>query len=295
MQPLVSIVCFAYNHEKYIRKTLESFMMQKVNFKMEVVIHDDASSDNTQAIIKHYEEEYPEIIRPIYQDINQVSLERGRVSRLTYGAAKGKYIALCEGDDYWTDPLKLQKQVDFLEANPEYTLCFHNALILWDDKSQPPRYFTTKDQKETSTIEDVIDRWFIPSASMMFRRKCITPFPEWFKGIYNGDWALHMICANNGNIGYIDEVMSVYRKTNTNLSATMNSSNVLKNVIHTLQVFNENTEFKYDESIKLRIRKLEKIIAKKNSYFGKLISKNLNLKKLNMLLEKKGFYLVYFR
>lgn len=129
---MVSICCIVYNHESYIRQCLDGFIMQKTNFVYEIVIHDDASTDKTAEIIREYEAKYPNIIKPIYQKENQYS--KGIQISATYNLprAKGKYIALCEGDDYWTDPLKLQKQVDFLEINLEYSGCVHQATILSD-------------------------------------------------------------------------------------------------------------------------------------------------------------------
>lgn len=121
---LVSICCLAYNHENYIRQCLEGFLMQKTNFEFEILIHDDASLDHTTNIIREYEQKYPEIIKPIYQTENQYSNGVGVSVNFQFPRAKGKYIAMCEGDDYWTDPLKLQKQVDFLEANEEYVLTY---------------------------------------------------------------------------------------------------------------------------------------------------------------------------
>lgn len=125
--PLVSISCITYNHAPYIRECLHGFMMQKCDFDFEVLIHDDASTDGTQEIIREYQEKYPEIIKPILQKENQWSQGvRGINLKFNFSRAKGKYIALCEGDDYWTDPLKLQKQVDFLEKNEEFGLvCTH--------------------------------------------------------------------------------------------------------------------------------------------------------------------------
>ena len=114
----VSIVCNAYNHERYIRSALDGFVMQKTTFPFEVLVHDDASMDGTAGIIREFEMKYPEIIKPIYETENQYSKCDGSLARIQYGRVKGKYIALCEGDDYWTDPLKLQKQFDALEANP---------------------------------------------------------------------------------------------------------------------------------------------------------------------------------
>lgn len=122
---LVSISCITYNHAPYIRECLDGFMMQKTNFAFEVLIHDDASTDGTADIIREYEAKYPSIIKPIYEEENQWVKGRRGSAVFNFPRAKGKYIAMCEGDDYWTDPLKLQKQVDFLEANPEYVMCTH--------------------------------------------------------------------------------------------------------------------------------------------------------------------------
>ena len=122
---VVTILTLAYNHEPYIRQCLDGIVMQQTTFKFELLIHDDASTDGTADIIREYESKYPNIIKPIYQKENQYSKKIPIGVTYLYPRAKGKYIALCEGDDYWTDPLKLQKQVDFLEANPEYVMCTH--------------------------------------------------------------------------------------------------------------------------------------------------------------------------
>ena len=127
---MVSVCCLVYNHEKYLRQCLDGFVNQKTNFKFEVLIHDDASTDSSAAIIREYEEKYPELIKPIYQTENQYSKKVKIGITYQFPRVKGKYIALCEGDDYWTDPLKLQKQIDFLEANPEYSFCCHRFKIL---------------------------------------------------------------------------------------------------------------------------------------------------------------------
>ena len=117
---MVSICCLAYNHGKKEKKTLDSILEQKTNFKYEILIHDDASTDHSAEIIREYEEKYPEIIKPIYQTVNQYSQDVSITPTIQVPRAKGKYIAICEGDDFWIDPLKLQKQFDFLEQNPEF-------------------------------------------------------------------------------------------------------------------------------------------------------------------------------
>lgn len=126
---LVSIHCLVYNHEPYIRKCLEGFVMQKTDFRFEAIVHADASTDKSAAIIREYAEKFPDIIKPIYQAENQYSQKNGAIGRAISAKTRGKYIALCEGDDYWTDPLKLQKQVDFLENHPDYSMTCTDSIV----------------------------------------------------------------------------------------------------------------------------------------------------------------------
>jgi glycosyltransferase involved in cell wall biosynthesis len=143
---LVSICCTAYNHAKFISECLDGFLLQKTNFNFEVLIHDDASTDGTQDIIKAYQAKYPNIIKPIFQTDNQYSKGVKPFIKYLFPASQGKYIAMCEGDDYWTDPLKLQKQVDFLEGNEEYSLCFTR--------------FQTKDESTNTFLDDKNSKHF---------------------------------------------------------------------------------------------------------------------------------------
>lgn len=130
MEPtVVTVFCITYNHEKFIRQALEGMVMQKTNFPFEVLVHDDASTDGTADIIREFEARYPEIIRPIYQTENQYSQGKRICEDIMLPRTKGKYIALCEGDDVWTDPLKLQKQVDFMESHPEFQATVHRAIF----------------------------------------------------------------------------------------------------------------------------------------------------------------------
>lgn len=128
--PVVSIYSLTYNHERYIRDCLEGFLMQETTFPVEILIHDDASTDNTANIIREYEARYPHLLKPIYQIENQYSKGMGDFAKRNLERARGQYVAICEGDDYWTDPSKLQKQVDFLDHNPDYVICYHDARIV---------------------------------------------------------------------------------------------------------------------------------------------------------------------
>ena len=241
---MLSICCITYNHEQYIEEAIRSFLNQVVNFSFNIVIVDDLSKDNTYNICESYAKVENNNIQLIRNENNL-----GPIPNLAkaLNLCNGKYIAWCEGDDYWTDPYKLQKQVDFLERNPEFTLSFHNAIIKWDDHSKPDSYFCPLDQKPVSSIEDVIKGWFIPSASMVFRKEAIIPLPEWFPNVYNGDWALQMIAASKGKIGYINKPMSVYRKSSTALSGNIGKDIEFVNTkrIIILELINTYTAYKH--------------------------------------------------
>ncbi len=204
MNPFVSICCITYNHEKYIRDAIEGFLNQKTNFPFEVLIHDDASTDGTANIIREYEAKYPQIIKPIYQTENQYS--KGiDVSIFNYSRAKGKYIALCEGDDYWTDPYKLQKQVDFLEKNPDfglvYTKCklFNNNKVIGGRLKKDELFYNNK----------------IPALTCVFKTDLIWDYLNIFfiKGTKwkMGDYPLWLWFYVNSKIGFVDKVTATYR------------------------------------------------------------------------------------
>ena len=135
---LVSVICNTYNHEAYIRQCMEGFLAQKTSFRFEILVHDDASTDHTADIIREYEAKYPELIYPIYQIENQYSKGNPISPTIQFPRARGKYLAFCEGDDYWTDPFKLQKQVSFLETHSDYSSSVHNVLTI--DKNCNPLY-----------------------------------------------------------------------------------------------------------------------------------------------------------
>ncbi|MBN2610915.1 MAG: glycosyltransferase [Bacteroidales bacterium] len=214
MVPLVSISCITYNHEKYITQALDGFLLQQTSFPIEILIYDDASTDNTQKIIRGYETKYPDIIRTIYQKENQYSKGvRGIAGRFNFSRARGKYIALCEGDDYWTDPLKLQKQVDFLEKNPEYSMCSHEVEIIYEAD-----WIGTKKERFNQSVkiagfEDILDNHFIPTNSLVFRNGLIKEWPRWMSSKYmiSGDIPMELMLSYHGKSYFSDEKMAVKR------------------------------------------------------------------------------------
>lgn len=219
-QPLmVTIRCITYNHEPYIRQCLEGFIMQKTNFRFEAIVHDDASTDETANIIREYAEKYPDIIKPIFETENQYSKLDGSIQRIMSEHIHGKYVAMCEGDDYWVDPLKLQKQVDFLESNPKYSMCAHNAFVFYQQKNDVCLFNKTSYSGELS-VHDAIHAWKIPTASILVLSEIAKEYPSWLAVIYSGDYSLILRTLLKGKIYLNSDIMSVYRVSYVGYSAS---------------------------------------------------------------------------
>lgn len=218
---LVSICCITYNHAPYIRQCLDGFIMQKTNFKFEILIHDDASTDGTADIIREYEAKYPNILKPIYQTENQYSKGKNISATYNWPRAQGKYIAMCEGDDYWTDPLKLQKQVDFLEGHPDFSMCFHRAKIKNECNANTSYARCEEIETKEYFANDMCPMWIVPTASVVYRRQLVSTYPikhrDWFD---SGDIVLFETCAHVGRVWGMEDAMSVYR---------MNAGSLLQN------------------------------------------------------------------
>lgn len=204
--PLVSIDCITYNHENFIRDAIEGFLMQKTTFPVEILIHDDASTDKTASIVREYEEKYPQLIKPIYQTVNQYSKKDGSIGRIQRGRARGKYYATCEGDDYWTDPFKLQKQVDFLENNYEFSLVFTNYSIEYQNKiiknKTLPKY----------NFEDIYKKNPIRTVSVCLRTEKLREMTnEWSSKIPYFDLSIFLWMSLNSKIHFLKDYTCVYR------------------------------------------------------------------------------------
>jgi len=211
-KPLVSIICCTFNHGSYIRQCLEGFLIQKTDFAFEVLVHDDASSDDTAAIISEYEAKYPHIFKPVYQKQNQFSQGIKIWPDYQFPRVCGRYVAICEGDDFWTYPYKLKEQVDFLEKNGSFTACFTNAEILNETDNSRRIYLNGLAEgiipAETSILRGGA---LYPTASIVFRYS--PEIPELFKMItdLNGDNLLIMILAMQGKIYYHNRITCAYR------------------------------------------------------------------------------------
>ncbi len=213
--PLVVIQCLVYNQEKYIRDCLDGFVMQQTDFPFVAVVHDDASSDNSASIIREYAEKYPDIILPIYETENQWSKGDGTFAKIIHNAISStgaKYVSMCEGDDYWTDPYKLQKQVNFLENNIEFTICFHPVMVL-NQLTGEIVPDTLKEVPSETTIYDLTGENYIHTPSVMYRYS--TEVDDKFLKVGRvgvGDYLYHLLYAERGKIKKLPDYMAVYRQ-----------------------------------------------------------------------------------
>jgi glycosyltransferase involved in cell wall biosynthesis len=214
----LSICTVTYNQKDYIAQTLDSFLMQKTNFKFQVIVGDDCSTDGTREIIKEYAEKYPDIIKPILRGKNIGAYNN---SMDVYSRVMTEYIAICDGDDYWCDEYKLQKQVDFMDAHPEYTLCYHPAKMVYENENRRPTIIGKSKRENPQPYYELLKGNNIPAGSVVYRFKCLKDdFLNRPDDIYPGDWYNHIVVGNQGKIGYLPDVMYVYRWHSQGISHT---------------------------------------------------------------------------
>ena len=226
--PSVAIRCLVYNHEKYLRDCLDGIVMQKTNFPFFAIVHDDHSNDSSSDIIREYQRIFPDIIHPIFEEKNFYSTDwHSADAKIHKAYGEAKYIAVCEGDDYWTDPLKLQKQVDFLEAHPDYAVCAHETRIKDERNNQKSVLFSLTACKNSIipsprtdyTFEDTLKGNIFHLSSILFRQKDLIEFPSWRYRISAGDMVLFRYLGSCGKTHWLPETMSVYRFHSGNLTS----------------------------------------------------------------------------
>ena len=207
----VTVICLAYNHVAYIREALEGFVRQRTDFPFEVLVHDDASTDGTTDIIREYAERYPHIIHPVYQTENQYSKGACIARDYLFPLVRGRYVALCEGDDCWTDPLKLSRQVAALEAHPELDICAHRALKVRN--CRPHGFEGPRGGTRVIPVERVIrgGGGFVATSSLMCRRDAYLQDTPMRRELFL-DYTLQIQGSLRGGMLYLSDCMSVYRR-----------------------------------------------------------------------------------
>ncbi len=265
---MVSVYCLTYNHEKYIRDTLNGFISQVTNFKYEVFVHDDASTDKTASIIKEYANKYPNIIKPIFQTENQYSKGIRIFRTYIYPKMSGKYVAICEGDDYWCCINKLQKQVDILEADESLSACVHQTTqVNCVDGTQNSVCRYT--QSRMAEFDDIIQRGnnVYQISSLMYRKVYLDNLPQFCICMKNvGDYPMAIYLSLVGKIYYINETMSVYRLFSSTESWTSinsisrNKKRWIENcedAIRMLNLADEYSEHRYHQKFMVAINRHE--------------------------------------
>lgn len=250
---MVSVLCTAYNHEKYIKDCLEGFVNQKTSFRFEVLINDDASTDNTAKVIKEYEHKFPDIIKPIYQTENQYSKGVSIINKFLLPNAKGTYIALCEGDDFWNDNYKLEKQVNALRDNPECNICFHKVLAVSPNGESLGKFYpffplNTGVIKQYDLLEMVCKYYVFQTSSYMIKRDVYCDYkfnlPTFAKVCPIGDVPTLLYFGTLGSAYYIDNVMSSYRMASDGSWSEKQNNNTDFRINHFHQMEKMTEEFK---------------------------------------------------
>lgn len=256
---MVSINCITYNHEKFIADALESFIMQKVDFDYEILVHDDASTDKTADIVRLYEAKYPNLINAIYQSEN-IHSKGLRSCVYNQRRARGKYIAICEGDDYWTDPYKLQKQVDYMESHPSCSVCVHAGYMVNENKEMKKRHVRPNIGDKEFTVKEIIlggGGLFVTNA-MLYVRELGLNRPKFYEVSPVCDYPLMVYFALQGSVHYIDEFMSAYRVgvagswSNLTFSDTEKTVKHFKGTLEMLDELNRYTNNDYFDSIEIK-------------------------------------------
>lgn len=268
---LVSINCITYNHKPYIADALEGFLMQKTDFGFEILVYDDASTDGTANIIRHYAEQYPDLIKPVLQTENQYS-QGVRVGCLNHKRALGTYIAACEGDDYWTDPYKLQHQVDYMRANPDCVLCAHAAHKVNVSRETVGALRPCTHDCDLLPEQVILTSGnLIATSSYLFLAEPVRQLPHFYHLSPVGDYALNIYLVSLGRIHYLDQFMSAYRV------------NVPGSVLNRHKQFSEDGKI---ELLQRRVRMLDEYQAYLNGRWQDLTDEKIRRLRFDMLALK---------
>lgn len=229
---------FTYNHEQFVAQALESVLNQEASFPWEIVVGDDASTDGTREILRSYARAHPGrislLLHPERLGPNELNLDGKNNFLATYRACRGEYVALLDGDDYWTDNRKLEKQVTFFDAHPNCSLCCHPVAVEYSGDRHQHWDRVVGESQETCTLEDILrleTKPEIPTPSMMIRRRSLPSFPAWFDRVFNGDYAMQVLLAERGDVGFLPDRMAVHRKHPRGLSRVYDTDPIFCNAM----------------------------------------------------------------
>ena len=271
MEPLISCCIITFNHATYIKQAIDSVLSQKHHYSFEIIIADDCSTDGTTKILREYEQQYPTLIKLIAQPVNK-GASKNFIDLLC--AANGKYIAYLEGDDYWSDELKLQKQIGFLELHTDYSICFSNVLEAFSEDLKDPRnvFHGGSGIKTTTTIDDLLYENYIQTASVVFRNKLFHYFPAWYAALMPGDWPLHILNAQFGKIFYFDECMCVHRNHSDGVWSSQKAIKRIENTLNVCDVIGKELNLSANKNLQAGKSKLllssAKYLLKEQQYLS---------------------------
>jgi glycosyltransferase involved in cell wall biosynthesis len=245
----VSVHMLAYNHERYIAQALDSALAQKTNFDFEIVVGEDCSPDSTRRIVEDYASRYPNRVRLVLHESN-VGMHRNLVDTLK--ACSGQYVAFMEGDDFWTSEDKLQRQVDFLDHNPDFVTCSHPVRVINSNGQQ--LYITKSDPRQNVSLRQVIEyRYPLPTCGVMIRKGMLSVLPPWFYKVHNCDYAIQLLLARHGSVHYMADVMGTYRKHSGGVSASTSLEYQVDKLIFLFRKVIREIDPVYHSSIRRRL------------------------------------------
>lgn len=257
--PRVSVCFITYNHETYVAQAIESVVAQRTTFDYEIVVGEDCSTDGTRRIVEAYAERYPGRIRLNLQTENRGLL---RNFLTTFESCRGEYVALLDGDDFWTSSRKLQKQVDFLDEYPDCSICFHDVEVLLPDGSVCEVNYTRPDHPPFATIEDLFETNFIATCSAMLRKCALPGLPPWYASSPLEDWPLYILYAERGKIGYLKEPMGVYRSHGRGLWSALDPVAQISKVIEFLRMIDERLAYRYTDRISASVARYSDLLSR---------------------------------
>ena len=247
----VSVLMITYNQDQFVGQAIESVLSQQVDFEYELVIGEDCSTDRTREIVASFGAKFPDRIRLLLPKSNLGMQENFKA---TLAACSGQYVAVLEGDDYWTSPLKLKRQVEFLDAHSDCAICFHSVVRSSPtETNQNPSSQRAGIPKTDIRLRDLLVENFIPTCSVMFRRGLFGELPDWMGTLGFSDWPIHILNSECGSVGYINQTMGVYRVHSEGAWSGRSSSQRWSDIIRFYEVIDAHLKFKYHGVIKRQV------------------------------------------